>query len=249
MSSKRRKFETVNLKTNRSIHQFSLDANVKMKKIIDDEEDEPKEILFGKVRVFPPKHYKSKLKDAAKENNEAFALITFEIYNFSILIKLFQVIINDPNYRPLATKEEMDALKGMGKIILCKLLHYLLEEQIINIHYSVELEAMPYLSCNFDDDKNVFDFYERYTNEEAIDYLLQFPKMYEKFVNKTKFFDKIKDKSKIRRFLLYYMCFTTHLLSLIEYYRKLGFQTFIKEREYSDMVAMTSTVHTILQKC
>lgn len=233
---------TVEFDTGRSIH-FSLRAKIATKIL----PTLSGQNIFGTVYVSSPENYRSKLTDALKLHDEKLAKIIFQIENNTLLINIFQVCINDPSFRPLATKEEMNAMKGLGKILLCKFLEHCLEENLIQKDWPVELEAMPFLSCNFDEDKSLFDMYEEvYTNEQALEYVAKYPKINEIMLRQLNGLNQAEQ----RKTILYHMCFIFHLLSLVDYYKKLSFKPDVKsEKMYTKLVKMSSTVSKILKQC
>ena len=226
------------LETNRLINNLPLFAVGSYKT--------KKNTTSGFVNLNVPTSYISKLTEALQSNNEHLATINFTIYPTEIDIEYFKVIINDSRFRPIATKEEMDALQGIGKILLCKLLQYFLNIHKIVPKTVIKLEASPFLSCAFHIDKTIFEKYDaRYSDETAIEYLSQYPNIYKTYLLEIK---QLEDRTKIRQKLLFNVCYLQHLLSLVEYYKKLNFKPDLSsDSEYGESVEMSSTVSRVLE--
>jgi hypothetical protein len=183
-----------------------------------------------------------------QEGREDFASIIFHYFSKSsgLYIGKFTTAVNHPKYRLVATEQEINISKGLGKYILCMLLTILLSKQLVREDTKVALRAMPFLSCNFDIDSKIKLHYEQYTNEDAIRKIKKFPNLYEMVMEKI---SKYVDSKKIRRRLVLSLCKLEHLISLVSYYKKLGFRSSKATENYTSSLKMHSDVHSILMNC
>jgi hypothetical protein len=237
---------TVFLDTNRTINSFPLKATLQYRLTDND--------IKGHLQVYPPKNYVSKLVEAVKlEEYPHFANIDFTITPIGFQIDYFKVIINDARFRPIASKEEMFALKGIGKILLCKLLTFFLNEHKIVLTTFVMLDAMPFLSCNFVTDPILLQTYDKnFTTQSALDFLSQYKNIYKDYILSTNHLNADTDRHQKRKILLNRVCYVHHIIALVEYYKKLGFITNPKdlsEKDYDESVSMFSKVRNVLETC
>ena len=203
-----------------------------------------KRYIDGAVNIYPPPTYQSDLTFKLENMEKPFATIEFKIYPSEIYISNFIVYINDPRCKPISTKEEMDALQGIGKILLCKLLKYFLSEKTIEPETEITVEAGPSFPLYLIDSEIVKVCNIEYlTNDLAIKYLSGYPNIKEAYEEDIK--QRTKDE-----ILLFYVCYLQHLLSVDEYYKKLNFDLDLSsESEYEVSVEMKTTVSGVLENC
>ena len=196
--------------------------------------------IKGVCRIEPPEELYSQLIEKARENKEPFALVMFNYNDESLTLQRFKVIINDPEYRPLCTDEEMKSMKGLGKILLIKTLKFLLFKNYITPSTDIELYASPFLACNFSRETVLFERYIKISDDESISKLKQYPKIFENYKGLINF---VENK---REVLAKFVCIIDHLLNLIEYYKHLGFTPTIEKEDYDTSVPMISTVERVI---
>jgi hypothetical protein len=203
-------------------------------------------IDIGNISVQLPKSYTSIFSTMIEKDEEDFASVTFNYSKASgLYIENFSTAVNDPTYRFVATEEEINISKGLGKYIMCLLLTILLSKQIVRKDTKVSLEAVPYLSCNFDKDSKIKLYYEKYTTAEAITKLEKFPDLYAIVMEEI----SNLDSEEIRRKLIISLCKLEHLISLVSYYKKLGFRSSTATENYTFSLKMHSDVYSILINC
>lgn len=228
--------ETVRFDTGRFLNMHALEGILKYQK--------NKYSVYGHLTVELPLSYTSKLSQALEADVEDFASITFRIDNYGIFIDTFQTAVNDPTYRILSSETEMSSSKGLGRIILCKMLFILLAKNIISTETIVKLEALPFLSCNFEKDSALRLKYENYSNEYMLKKLEKFSEVYHRLRNANEI-----DEVEFRKLLILYLCKLEHVSALVDYYIKLGFKPLVDKENFNFAVPMESNVKTILLQC
>ena len=196
--------------------------------------------IRGKCIIDPTKDLNSLLAKQARVNDETFASILFNFDKESLDLQNFKVIINDPEYRPLATEEEMKSMKGLGKILLVKTLNFLLSQEYITLDTVIELDANPFLSCNFSMEPGLFEKYNELSDDTCMKRLREYPKILKNFKDILAF---VKNK---REILLKYVCVIDQLLNLVDYYKRLGFTPTIEKHDYDLSVHMISRVRGVV---
>jgi hypothetical protein len=227
--------------------KFLIDREINSQKL--EAVFEYKKNLFGAIgglSVKLPNSYTSIFSAMIEDDEEDFASISFRYSKSSgLYIENFSTAVNDPTYRYVATEQEINISKGLGKLIMCLLLRILLSKKLVENDTIVGLEAVPYLSCNFDRDSKIKLYYEQYTTDEAIEKIKQFPNIYA--IVMEEIFNM--DSKAFRRKLIVSLCKLEHLISLVSYYKKLGFRSSEQIQNYTFSVKMFSDVNSILVNC
>lgn len=107
-----------------------------------------------KARIpFPEQYPQTPLKSAILDKDEdTFILLNIvKSSDSNLYIDYFKILVNDPEYRKLASPEEIRPMKGLGKVVMCNVMKNYVKRILpdINSDSVVELIAAPLFdTCN-----------------------------------------------------------------------------------------------------